>query len=362
MFEALKSKPRGGIPLPSLTSWWRIWQDQLVRCLPAPLREQVRKPQTRLWLEPQEGRLWGRLSRQGSEQVLGDWVPQDVDALQQMVQLAQREAAEIFLLAPRGSLLVRRFSLPAQVKENLRRAIEFELDRVTPFAAEELYYDFRVRPSASREQISIELAFLKRAHLDQWLGILGELGGYPQVVTWEGGWPEANLLPPGARSQPRRTGLWLNRLLWVLILTLVLAVLGTPLWQKRAIAIDLLQRLGEARHQADTVVKTRKQLEDGLKSASFVLERKQAAPHMTELLRKLTELLPDHSWISQLDYGDEEVQIRGESPQATALIGLLAKEPSFQGIGFRSPVTGVPNTSIERFHIGFKYVNPRGKP
>lgn len=303
----------------------------------------------------------GRLSRQGSLQDLGDWGPQDGAGLGQLAELARGEAAEVLLRPPPGSVLARRFTLPAQVKDNLAVAVASELDRLTPFPAGEIYYDVRLLPSASREQLSLELAFVRRASLDPWVTLLGELGLPPQVLTWEGAWPGANLLPPESRVQPRRSGVWLNRLLWGLILLLGVAALVTPLWQKRAIAIDLMRRLGEARQQADQVVATRQKLEDSLKSARFVLERKQAASHVSELLRRLTELLPDHSWISQMDYGDgDEVQIRGESPRATALIGLLAKEPSFQGIGFRSPVTGVPNTSIERFHIGFKYVKPQG--
>ena len=50
-----------------------------------------------------------------------------------------------------------------------------------------------------------------------------------------------------------------------------------------------------------------------------------------------------------------EVQVRGESIQAAALIGLLEQAPSISGVAFRSPVSQIPNTDRERFHIGFNY-------
>jgi general secretion pathway protein L len=59
--------------------------------------------------------------------------------------------------------------------------------------------------------------------------------------------------------------------------------------------------------------------------------------------------------VQNLDYRDGEVQIRGESSQAAALIGVLEQAPGFEDVAFRSPVVQVAATGQERFHIAFRY-------
>ena len=79
---------------------------------------------------------------------------------------------------------------------------------------------------------------------------------------------------------------------------------------------------------------------------------------MINLLRELTERLPDDTWVQNLDYRDGEIQIRGESAQATALINLLDQAPGITEVTFRSPVVQVSGGGRERFHISLKYKRP----
>jgi hypothetical protein len=76
---------------------------------------------------------------------------------------------------------------------------------------------------------------------------------------------------------------------------------------------------------------------------------------MIDLLRELTERIPDDTWVQSLEYQSGEVQLRGESGQATALIGLLEQAPGIDGVSFRSPVTQVARTGKERFNLAFTY-------
>ncbi|HST01476.1 MAG TPA: hypothetical protein VLJ84_07445, partial [Usitatibacter sp.] len=40
--------------------------------------------------------------------------------------------------------LLRRVTMPAATEENLRQVLSFEMDRLTPFRADEVYFDYRV--------------------------------------------------------------------------------------------------------------------------------------------------------------------------------------------------------------------------
>ena len=47
----------------------------------------------------------------------------------------------IFIALPRDTALIRFINLPIAVEENLRKSIEYELDRHTPFSSDEAYFD-----------------------------------------------------------------------------------------------------------------------------------------------------------------------------------------------------------------------------
>jgi general secretion pathway protein L len=59
--------------------------------------------------------------------------------------------------------------------------------------------------------------------------------------------------------------------------------------------------------------------------------------------------------VQSLEYQNGEVQLRGESGRATALIGLLEGAPGITGVSFRSPVTQVAQTGKERFNLAFDF-------
>jgi hypothetical protein len=83
---------------------------------------------------------------------------------------------------PRG--LVRRVTLPAATEENLAQVLGFEMDRLTPFKADEVYFDQRVvSRDAADGQITVELAMAPRERVDARVRELGALGVSVQGVA-----------------------------------------------------------------------------------------------------------------------------------------------------------------------------------
>jgi len=144
-----------------------------------------------------------------------------------------------------------------------------------------------------------------------------------------------------------------------MILILGAVALVTPLWQKQRFRAELMGQVQALKAKADRVFQTRDALERARKGSVAVLERKADQPLVIDLLRVLTAKLPDDTWVQNLDMRDGEVQIRGESGQATALLGLLEKAPGISAVTFSSPVVQVATTGRERFHISFKYQRPK---
>lgn len=259
--------------------------------------------------------------------------------------------APLVLRVPREHVFTRTVKLPLAAAGNLGRVLQFEMDRLTPFAGAEVLYDYRIAQRLpDRGQILVELAVLRRELIDTALSQLEGSGQAPQAVDAEGLWPGANLLRSAASRGKTRA----NAGVWVVatvVALLLIAIVMTPLWQRRQVVIELDQRLRHAREQAAVVSRLQQQLDEGAELANFVVRRQQQRVPVVDLLQELTERLPDDTWVQQLSIRGADVELQGESEQATGLIELLEDSPYFESVTFRAPLTKARGATAERFSV-----------
>jgi general secretion pathway protein L len=338
---------------------FKSWARTLLHCLPRPLRRYLALRRPRLIVQPRgdDAELMRELVDE--RETIGGMDLRTGGSLVANVGGAKQAWVEVVLELPSSQVLVRDVNLPVQVRDNLRRVVGYELDRLTPFKPEDVLFDVHAAGTVARgAKVRAELAVCRRDVVADWLDRLREAGAPASRLTWTGAWPGANLLPVTERPKQPRIGSWLTMGLLALVLGLSVATLVTPLWQRGKQQVALDRTLAKVRIQAEEVGQVRDALEQARLGSVEVLNRKRGQPRMTDLLREVTDLLPDDTWVQTLNYREGEVDIRGESSQATALIGLLEQGPGISGATFRSPVMQVANTGKERFHIAFTYTRP----
>jgi hypothetical protein len=169
-----------------------------------------------------------------------------------------------------------------------------------------------------------------------------------------------NLLPETERPEIRW---WRRWHLWVplaLVGAVALVAIVLPIWQKRDYAIALLRNADQARVQADASSALRHQLETMTGDYNFALGKKYAFPGAVQLLDDVTKLLPDDTWLTQLEVkstmkGKErqrEMLLRGESGNAGRLVSLLEDSKLFVEAAPRSPTTKIQPGPGEIFDLG----------
>jgi len=279
-----------------------------------------------------------------------------------MVAAIKADRKTLVLRLPEGAVLLRRVSFPLGVEENLRQVIGFELDRLSPFSADQALFDYRVRGRrAAERKLDVELVVAPRVRVEPWLKTLGEEGLAPMVVEPADAWPGANLLPPDARSKQGWMRNAVNWLLLLALLALLAMALVVPIWEKRSIVTGLSQHLEVLRREAKEILDLRDKLDTNIHSARYVLDKRRKTPRVVDVLDELTELIPDDTWVEQLELRDGNLQLRGESALATALLEKLEGSEFFAGVGFRSPLVQVPTKTVERYHLAVQVV-PREEP
>jgi len=138
-----------------------------------------------------------------------------------------------------------------------------------------------------------------------------------------------------------------------------------PLWQKREAVISLQPRLDTAKAGADVADRLAKEIEKLASEHNFLLAKKQGQHPTVMLIEDLSRLLPDSTWVQQLDIKTgpkiRELQLAGETGSSSQLVELLEKSGSLANANFKSPLTKGVTPGTERFLIAAE-VKPRALP
>jgi general secretion pathway protein L len=254
--------------------------------------------------------------------------------------------------------------LPAAVEENLAQALSYDLDRHTPFRPEQLYFDAIVidrNPTAKTIRVDW-VAALKtavdsaRRQVEDWGCVVAAVVPGPAFTRGT----RLNLIPHEARPP---SALWRRWQLWApaaLVAVGALAVLAVPLLQKREYAIALNTQTESARAQAEAADALRTQLERQQGDYNYALAKKYAYPGTVQIIDDITRLLPDDTWITQLEIKSavrgkdvsRELTLRGESANAGALISTLEESKLVEQAALQSPTTKLQPGPGEVFVLG----------
>ncbi|MFO1353062.1 MAG: PilN domain-containing protein [Gammaproteobacteria bacterium] len=333
------------------------WGTGLKGCLPGFIRDWLSSAPARLVIDLRDDEIVLAQEEGGKWQVIGRYPPQALDNDGLAARLPKTKDKMIVLRLPSDKALAKPLTLPLAAEANLRQVVGFEVDRLTPFAGDKVYYHVHVveRQPANRT-LRADFVMVLRAVLDPVLSALNSAGLAPDAVTVQGGDPRINLLPPEKRPRKGQFARWLQRLLAVAVLALAAIAVGLPLWQQRAVVIALMPKADAVQRQAEAVLALRKQLDESIESSRFVQQKRASNALMIDVLRELTIILPDHTWLEQIDVRGNELQIRGQSQEASTLVGLVDGAELFENATFRSPVTRDGRTGRDRFFLAAQIV------
>jgi general secretion pathway protein L len=277
------------------------------------------------------------------------------DEIARLARRAGLHAQQVVLYLPTTRVLRRSINLPLAAAENLREVLGFEMDRHTPFRAEEVYYDYRIaKLDRDARRVTAIVTVAAKAHVDQALAMLKSWGLTPirvGVGDERSDGETTSLLSLASRSIQ---GALLRKLCGGLaIAACLLAAVATylPLYREKQLLAAYETKLEATRGVAAAAEKLKKQVAGMLERSRFLAERKLAEPSITELLDEVTRRLPDDSWVTQFRAEGDELVLSGYSPHASALIGLLEDSQMLEQVHFGSPVTFDQRLGAERFTL-----------
>lgn len=240
--------------------------------------------------------------------------------------------------------LVLEREVPAGAAAHLRRVVGMQLGHWTPLSADAALYDAQVEgPAADAGQLRVRVSLLARNRLAPALTAAAAQGlPLPEGVLLADG----SLLPFGepkrARVPPR-------------LLLLALLLLAPPL----SLAVLQEGRLSQLRTElAAGEMEAAQARSLGIRLARLradtlaAVSARRAAPSMVLLLDRLSRLLPDNSYLTELRLEGGRVHLLGYSGDGAALPALLAAAPGLQDVRFEAALLRA-DAGRDRFHLSF---------
>lgn len=248
----------------------------------------------------------------------------------------------VMLRLPASRLLSRDLTLPLAAARDLQTMLRFEMDRLTPFAAGELFWGISAQmQDRAQETLRLRLSIVPRAPVEALLGFLAEQKLTPSWIEHETG-----LIPLNAG--PRRH--WRQAALTGLCMALALACLALPfIRQQMALseANALVAERAPAAHVAETL---RAQLAAAASGRAAIAAARRQGDAL-QVLAALTQALPDDTWLADLSLKSGSLTMDGQSANAAKLIALLAAVPGLQNPSFTAPVTRTNDGTADLFSL-----------
>ena len=347
------------------------WLAELHALLPAGLRRRRHRGRTLgIAVEPTRIRVNrrenGRLRQLGEAPIGagGELSPDDRRRLQTLAGRLRPEDTSVEVLVARELALAREADLPSAARENLYQVLGFEMQRLTPFSAEDVYYSHEVIEQRD-DVLRVRLVAVPRRFVDR-------------ATEWLAGWtlrlaPDASVGPDATAASDggepvllsffdaryrgrRRRGLLI--VLLTLNLLLACAAIAIPVVREQQRLDRVVVRLEEVRRSAETAAATSREIERSWAKARFIATAANERVSVAALLEELTERIPDTAWIFRLELRDGALQLQGTSEAAASLIALLERSEMLSNVRFDSSVMLEGNTGRERFRIAADVAAP----
>jgi len=268
-----------------------------------------------------------------------------------LAQTFRGSRVEIVLQPKR--FLLRPLELPARAADFLEGIVRAQVDRLTPWSASEAVFGCSAPVASGTESITTMIAATTRKVAMSYVQAVSVF--HPASVAVCTDISERNAGRVKVFEQKARGHLDAARLSRAL--SIMLGVVAVVALLSLVVSSYVGDSLGAQESELARQISARRAAiragSDGSdRSPVAALERrKYETPASVIVLEALSQLLPDHTYVTELHLAGTKLQIVGITRDAPSLIPLIEQSQHFTRATFYAPTTRSPSDPGERFHI-----------
>jgi general secretion pathway protein L len=254
--------------------------------------------------------------------------------------------------------LFRPLELPNRATEFLSGIVRAQIDRLTPWSPADAAFGWSKPIEAGAERMYITVAATAQSFIRPFLQTIAAGGAHSVAVFTH---------PPDAGVAANPIKVWeeraqgtadVHRIRRALVSVLAGAGIAAAatLGATAVIRASLQAQQEEIAHQIasmrSAVGAAREAARGSVASAQLALERrKHEAPSTVMVVETLSQILPDHTYVTELRVEGNTLRVSGVTRDAPSLIGLIEQSGQFARATFFAPTTRSRSEPGERFHI-----------
>jgi general secretion pathway protein L len=326
------------------------WARQLLALLPRGWRSDAAQADALLVCvddDPGASGLRLVVRRRRQESPLGTFHLDEAGERAARAALRQRPRRVILRPGPHA-VLQRPVVLPLAAEREVTRVLRYEMDRLTPFTADEIFWSAAVqRRDRSAGRLELHLTLVPKMLLQPVLAALLRIGVTPGAIeaTGRGVQRHIDLSPP---SSDRRRALSIAT---AAVLILAVAAAVTPFVTQTLASRAIEARIAALQPQLDQVAALRHRLAAGTAGNDAIAAERARNGDALQVLATVTDLMPDDTVLGDLSLRQGKLDISGRSLAAAQLIPAMAADPTLRNPSFAAPVTRSADGKADTFVI-----------
>lgn len=267
----------------------------------------------------------------------------------------QARASRIEVVLQPSRFVFRPLELPRRAGEFLDGIVRAQVDRLTPWSAEDAAFGWSRPTEATNDRIVVIVAAAARSAVAPFANALAGLAPDSIAVSTLAPNAQGDALAIKVFEQKGRAAREIHRLRRILAGALLLAAFAAVVAfaTDSIIGANVQARQDDVAHRIATdQASLQARIAGGRDSVLAALEhRKQQTASSVIVLEALSRLFPDDTYVTELRIVGDKMQVVGITRDAPSLIQLIAQSPYFAQARFFAPTTRSPAQAGENFHI-----------
>jgi general secretion pathway protein L len=256
----------------------------------------------------------------------------------------------VLLRLPPDVLLERMVNLPLAAERDLERVIGYDMERLTPFTVDEVYWGSTVETrDRARSRLAVRLSLVPRAGVKDVIDLLASCAGRPSLIeaATEDGPRTIRLAHTPSAGASRLSTRQAAAILGVLLALVIVS----PFLRQSLDMAAASSRLDALAPRMAEVNALRRRISGAGAGGDAVAAETRRLGDVMEALAAVTEILPDDSYLTEFAMRERKMTMNGLSASAPRLISALSADPRIKNPSFTAPVTRAENGHNDVFAI-----------
>lgn len=345
----------------ALFAWWRA---ELAQLIPVRLKHWLATDEaiTRILLDKHRTQIICQTSNNKEQHsvAIDGTISTMADDENFIRQIKNTVSGPVILELSSALILERIIELPEAARHSYRNIISLQTEKYFPLSLQEIYFDgFPQQQDSRKKHFSLHLAMVKKTYTDPLIAVLKSKGAWVLSIKAKSAYtnlPSYKFADFAVQHKSHeQKALAASLVLGLGLLCILLTSVHYKLAQRHQYLSTSVKMLSQ---EAREIQSMQTQINEAQQQKKLY-QQKISQTTLVDLLARLSQLLPEDTWIYEYSQRKTHHIISGKTANASQLLQIMDQDPLFSNLSNSSTITE-QGADRERFTLSFDVPNCLG--